>query len=321
MDASPSAASCESLPHGADFEDVGSDSDGEVDHDIIIADLVQRRSERDAEVELSAIPPDADDDVDDDEHLLAAGETELTEDTEYPDFYTPGTYDAENNPACWPDMFKKADGTYEQPSGARYVAGSGDKREFDAGGKAGQTTIHYSKTVDTGSEGRRGATHDDHCPSSRASVLNLDTLKDQGKGRLGFKPSEHLKSPLWFLFLLMPICDIDLGGGKSLMGFFRSVCKWTAVYASELGWGGDWGRTYDYKRRQVTGIVRWFGVCLMDAILGSNGDIQSRFDKDSLKGDRLHCTIRLPLARAQSVSKCCAKMLKSKCAHMSIWPG
>jgi len=283
MDASSSAASWESLPHGAEFEDVGSDSDGEVDHDIIIADLVHRRSERDAEVELSAMDPDADDDVPDDENVLATGDTEVTEDTEYPEFYKPGTYDAEKNPACWPDMFKKADGTYQQPSGARYVAGSGDKREFDAGGKAGQTAIHYSKTVETGLEGRKGATHEDPCPSSRSSKLNIETLKDQGKGRLGFKPSKHLQSPLWFLFLLMPVCDIDLGGGKSLMGFFRSVRKWTAVYASELDWGGDWSRQYDHKRRQLTGIVRWFGVCLMDAILGSNGDIQSRFDKHSLR--------------------------------------
>ena len=46
MDASPSAASWESLPHGADFEDVGSDSDGEVDHDIIINSACKMEDQR-----------------------------------------------------------------------------------------------------------------------------------------------------------------------------------------------------------------------------------------------------------------------------------
>ena len=182
--------------------DVDEGSDIEIDQDIEI-DLSAFSTAQDAErtqAELDISEQLRDDDPTDSEMPVGA-RREPGADGDYalPEYHTRGTVLEDANPAGWPDEFAGENGVYKLPSGVEYIDGEGSVRTHEDG-----TVFNYGKDVDTGSEGRQGATHDDMTPDSRRSRLDMDLLKDP---KIGFNAKEHLQDPLFFLLLILPVCD------------------------------------------------------------------------------------------------------------------
>ena len=106
-------------------------------------------------------------------------------------------------------------------------------------------------TFDESTYTRGDAKHGDLKPASCNGCLDVDAIKKHGL------TVERMQSdPLFFLQLLLPICDTKRSGieDDQIMPFFIHACTCTNVYAlGEKSWGDGTGHKFGRG-----------GVCCMD---------------------------------------------------------
>ena len=162
---------------------------------------------------------------------------------------------------------------YALPSGVRAIKGEGDRRRHHSG----KYDFCYGTEVETGIKGRKYATSTvdnpagNLLPKERKSSLDMDKLR-----KLGFDPKKHMMDPFFFLTLVFPMEDINKGG-LQLRGFWDKICEWSNTYAvCELKLGGDKGHKFELRKSHH--FIRWFGVVLMNGVLGG-GAVLNRLKK------------------------------------------
>jgi len=153
-------------------------------------------------------------------------------------------------------------------------------REYNGYGKA---YYHYSSRLETGSNytGASPLPLDPSVPfvpTPSPDVLDLEMMKELGL------TVETMNDPLWFLFLVLPLVDIPLQGGRTLQGYFNKVLEFTNFYAVRpkesggLGWGGATGAR-KWKNKSLDEVVRFFSILLHDGAIGGTIKIKVREEK------------------------------------------
>ena len=164
---------------------------------------------------------------------------------------------------------------YALPSGVQAIPGVGESRMHDKSG----FEFNYSKEVKTGVKGRKYATSTTEdpagklLPKERKSVIDMDKLK-----KIGFDPAKHMEDPLFFLLCLFPLEDFEDQEDEKfcLTGFWDKVVNFTNLYSAKLKLGGDKGHKYIPRNSEM--LIRWFGVHLMNGVLGG-GPVLNRLRK------------------------------------------
>ena len=92
------------------------------------------------------------------------------------------------------------------------------------------------------------------------------------------KDSEGFPDALFFYQLVLPICDTTLNLGDPRMSFYLEVCRFSTIYAAELGLGMGYGHAF--KAIQIYELVQWDGIIVQDGVRGgSKGAVIRRFKK------------------------------------------
>ena len=153
----------------------------------------------------------------------------------------------------------------ELPGGVRPVAGEGTSRDYvnDEGQKF---AMHYGDEVNTGVKGRKYAKHDDLMPKERQSKLSMEQLR-----KMGFDAKKHLRNPLFFLMIMLPLTDCAATARK---GFWDKVADYTNIYSSSIALGA--GRKHKYVPRNEQMLIRWFGTLVAHGLLGGKGGTMHR---------------------------------------------
>ena len=128
------------------------------------------------------------------------------------------------------------------------------------------------------------ATRADMRRKSRLGSLDVEVLKKHGL------TLDRLRNePLFFLQLLLPICNPKLSGidGDDRIPYFTHVCACTNSYAvGQKDWGGGYG--HRYENTDEAEMVNWTGVTIRHgARMGTPGSLHTRWCKDDPEFDQI----------------------------------
>ena len=198
-----------------------------------------------------------------------------------PKFDAPPNFDDVDNPGGWSDFTfrpvykdRKYVGHFT-PSAAKVVPKDKDGHRISNG-----WTFHYDgwtcDAFDESTFARGDAKKGDLKPESRKGCLDAGLLKKHGL------TAERMKrDPLFFLQLLLPICDPSRSGidNDERIAFFQHARACTNVYAlGEKGWGGGTG--HKFQNVEEAELVAWYGAVLRHgAREGSPGSLHRRWLK------------------------------------------
>ena len=128
-------------------------------------------------------------------------------------------------------------------------------------------------------DARDGATPDNLFPQSRSSTLDLEILLNLGLTADRMRvPSDHRPDALWFLQLLLPMCDPSQSGiaNDPRVPYYTEVTKFTNLYKYQTGIGTTYG--HEIPEVSMAELVRWDGCLIRDGVKGGgDGAIYRRW--------------------------------------------
>ena len=216
----------------------------------------------------------------------------------------PATFAEVDNPGGWDDFTfqprytDSGRGEYKghyTPTGARVVPEDGEGNR-----KAGGFTFYYNgwqaDEFDKETFVRGSATKENLKPPDRKATLDVEMLKMHGMNK------DRMADPLFFLQLLLPICDPKKSGipDDKRMPYFTQVERFTNLYACGSGKGGGYG--HSFKTVTEPELVHWTAIPIRHgARCGVPGRIHERWLIDEEDEYDAHIALSMTYSRYRAI--------------------
>ena len=152
---------------------------------------------------------------------------------------------------------------HELPTGCTPVPMKNGKREVN-----GWNFFYRGWKSQKCPNARNGAAPDQLFPDSRKSSLDIDLLINLGLNNERMVGPDGLPDALFFLQLILPICDPARSGVTSdpRKAFYSEVTNFTNLYKFQAGIGSTYG--HQIPEVALYELVRWDGCLVRDGVLG-----------------------------------------------------